>query len=152
MAIVIEITANRSGSKAKAGHAKSSHDAVKSALTAPTVLIPADEIPAYRTLVQSLIDRHHPASHEEQVLVQSLADLEWRLKRIPSLEAGIYATGRRELADLHSEQQDPEIRATLIEAETFMKYQREFSELSLQETRLLRMRRKHLARLRHIQA
>ncbi len=152
MAIVIEITANRSGSKAKASQAKSSHDAVKSALTAPTVLIPADEIHAYRTLVQSLIDRHHPASHEEQVLVQSLADLEWRLKRIPSLEAGIYATGRRELADLHSEQQDTEIRAALIEAETFMKYQREFSELSLQETRLLRMRRKHLARLRHIQA
>jgi len=152
MAIVIEITANCSSRKTKVGKAKSSHNAVKSPLAAPTVLIPGDEIAAYRTLVQALIDRHQPASHEEQALVQSLADVEWRLQRIPSIEAGIYATGRRELADVHSEQQDPEIRAALIEAETFMKYQREFSDLSLQETRLLRERRKLIARLREIQA
>jgi len=137
MGVVVEITA---GCKTKAAKGKSSHK------SGPTVLVPADEIAAYRTLVQSLIDRHCPASHEEQVLVQSLADIEWRLSRIPSIEAGIYATGRRELADLHSEQ-DPAIRAALIEAEIFMKYQREFSDLSLQETRLLRLRRKALARL-----
>jgi hypothetical protein len=139
MAIVVEITAHRA--KTKAAKAKSSHNAGK------TVLIPKDEIAAYRTLVQSLIDRHRPASREEQVLVQSLTDIEWRLSRIPSLEAGIYATGRRELAALHSEQ-DPAIRAALIEAEIFMKYQREFCDLSLQETRLLRLRRKALAGLR----
>jgi hypothetical protein len=137
MGAVVEITA---GSKTKAVKAKSSN-------TGPIVLIPADEIGAYRTLVQSLIDRHCPASREEQVLVQSLADIEWRLGRIPSLEADIYATGREKLADLHSEQ-DPTIRAALIEAEIFMKYQREFCDLSLQETRLLRLRRKALAKLR----
>jgi hypothetical protein len=127
MGVVVEITANRA--KTKTAEAKSS-----------------DEIAGYRGLVQSLIDRHRPASREEQVLVQSLADIEWRLSRIPSLEAGIYAMGRRELADLHSEQ-DPEVRAALIEAEIFMKYQREFRDLSLQETRLLRLRRKALAGL-----
>jgi hypothetical protein len=83
-----------------------------------------------------------------RTLVQSLADIESRLSRIPSLEADIYARGRRELADLHSEQQDPAIRAALIEAEIFMKYQREFCDLSRQETRLLGMRQKALARLR----
>jgi hypothetical protein len=132
MAIVVEITAHRS--KAKAAKANSFDN--------------AEEIATYRTLVQSLIDRHCPASPDEQVLVQSLADIEWRLSRIPRLEAGIYATGRRELVDLHSEQ-DPAIRAGLIEAEIFMKYRREFCDLSLQETRLLGMRRKALARLRH---
>jgi hypothetical protein len=137
MGVVVEITA---GSKTKAAKAKSTYNGA-------TVLIPADEIGTYRTLVQSLIDRHCPASREAQVLVQSLADIEWRLSRIPSLEADIYATGRRELADLHSEQ-DPAIRAALIEAEIYMKYQREFGNLSLQEARLLRLRRNALAKLR----
>jgi hypothetical protein len=131
MAIVVEINAQRPESQL------------------PSTL--KTEITAYRTLVQSLIDRHQPASHEEEVLVQSLADIEWRLRRIPSVEAGIYAIGRRELADVPSEYHDPEIRAALIVAETFMKYQREFCDLSRQETRLLRVRRKDLARLRQIQ-
>jgi hypothetical protein len=140
MATVVEITAHRA--KSEVAKAKSSHN------TGPTVLIPADEIPGYRTLVEALMDRHCPASREERVLVQSLADIEWRLSRIPSLEAGIYADGRSELAALHSEQQDPAIRAALIEAEIFMKYQREFSDLSLEETRLLGLRGKALAKLR----
>ena len=136
MGDVVEITAKTKAAKAK------------SAPTGQAVLIHTDEIAAYRTLVLSLIDRHCPASREEQALVQALADIEWRLSRIPSLEAGIYATGRRELAGLHSEYQDPAIRAALIEAEIFMKYQREFCDLSLQETRLLRLRRRALAGLR----
>ena len=136
MAVIVEINAKTKAAK------------VKSAPTAQGVLIPADEIAAYRTLVQSLMERYCPASRQEKFLVQSLADIEWRLSRIPSLEAGIYHAGHREMADLHSEQHDPAIRAALIEAEIFMKYQREFSDLSLQEARLLRLRRKTLAGLR----
>jgi hypothetical protein len=136
MAVVVEITA-----KAKAAK-------VKSAPTAQGILIPADEIAAYRTLVESLMERYSPASRQEKVLVQSLADIEWRLSRIPSLEAGIYEAGRRDIAEHHSDYEDPATRAALIEAEIFMKYQREFSDLSLQEARLLRLRRKTLAGLR----
>lgn len=153
MAIVVQINSIRpkshpSSPKTKAGKARSSPNAFKSALTGETVLLPADEIAAYRTLVQSLIDRYQPANREEEGLVQSLADIEWHLSRIPSLEANIYGIGRTDLADLHSEYQDPAIRAALIEAETFLKYQREFRNLSLQETRLLRLRQKALAGLR----
>jgi hypothetical protein len=146
MSIVVEIDAHRPKSRSRSTP-KTKAAAAKSALAGPTVLIPADEIPAYRTLVQSLIDQYQPASREEHVLVQSLADIEWRLRRIPSLEAGIYASGRKALADAHSECQDPAIRAALIDAETYMKHQREFCGLSLQETRLLRLRRRTLTRL-----
>lgn len=128
------------------------NNALKSALTGQTILIPADDVAAYQTLVQSLIDLHKPVSHEEQMLVQSLAGTEWQLRHIPILEYGIYALGRRELAGLHPECPDPQVRAALIEAEIYLKYQREFSNLSLQETRLLRTRQKDLARLRRMQA
>jgi hypothetical protein len=39
-----------------------------------------------------------PESDEEKRLTQSLAYTLWRLERIPALEAGIFAVGRRELA------------------------------------------------------
>jgi hypothetical protein len=158
MSSAAQVNANRansqfsSGPKTEAGKAVSSHNAVKSALTGQTILLPTDDVAPYQTLVQSLIDLHKPVSYEEQILVQSLADTEWRLRRIPTLESGIYGLGRRELADLHPECQDPQLRAALIETEIFLKYQRELSNLSLQETRLLRMRQKDLARLRQIQA
>jgi hypothetical protein len=147
-----QIAANRansqlsSGPKTEAGKAKSSVNAVKSALTGRTVLLPTDEVPAYELLIQSMIDLHRPASYEENLLVQSLADTEWRLRRIPGLEAGIYALGRLESTELAAEQ--PE----LIDAQTFLKHRRELGNLSIQETRLRRMREKDLARLREIQA
>jgi hypothetical protein len=147
-----QIAANRAnsqlscGPKTDAGKVKSSHNAVKSGLTGRTVLLPTDDVPAYELLIQSMIDLHRPACYEENLLVQSLADTEWRLRRIPGLEAGIYALGRLEAADTFAEY--PE----LIDAQTFLKNKRELGNLSIQETRLRRMREKDLARLRQIQA
>ena len=158
MSTAAQTSANRansqfsSGPKTEAGKAKSSHNAVKSALTGQTILLPTDDVPAYQRLVQTLIDLHRPVSYEEQLLVQSLADLEWRLLRIPTLESGLYALGRMEFAGLHSECQDPQLRAALIETQIYLKYERNLRNLSLQETRLCRMRQKDLARLREIQA
>ncbi len=140
------------GPKTDAGKAISSHNAVKSALTGQTVLLPTDDVAAYQRLVQIFIDRHRPVTYQEKILVQSLADTEWRLLRIPSLESGIYAIGRTELVDLHPECPDPLLRSALIETEIYLKYERHLKNLSLQETRLLRMREKDLARLREIQA
>jgi len=140
------------GPKTDAGKAISSHNAVKSALTGQTVLLPTDDVPGYQRLVQTLIDLHRPVTYQEKILVQSLADTEWRLLRIPTLESGIYALGRHELAGLHPECPDPQLRSALIETEIYLKYERQLKNLSLQETRLLRMREKDLARLRQIQA
>jgi hypothetical protein len=82
--------------------------------------------------------------------VQSLADTEWRLQRIPSLEMGIYAVGRLEFADLFP-QEDPEARKHLIEAKIFLAYQRQLNNLSIQENRLRRQREKDTAGLRQLQ-
>jgi hypothetical protein len=147
-----QIAANRAnsqlstGPKTEVGKAKSSHNAVKSGLTGRTILIPTDDVAAYETLVQSLIALHRPANYEESILVQSLADTQWRLRRIPSLEAGIYALGRLEAGEALTAQ--PE----LIDAQTFLKYKRDLSNLSIQETRLRRAYEKDLARLREMQA
>jgi hypothetical protein len=133
------------------GKAKSSLNAVKNALTGRTVLLPAEDAATYEQLVQSFYDTHQPVGDREKILVQSLADTQWRLLRIPSLELGIYAIGRYNLAELYPEQEDPQTRAALIEAQVFLTYQRELRNLSIQEARLRRHYEKDTAELLQLQ-
>jgi hypothetical protein len=75
---------------------------------------------------------------------------EWRLQRIPSLEAGIYALGRLELADQFPDEEES-VRKQLIEAKIFLTYQRQLNNLSIQENRLRRQKEKDLAALKELQ-
>jgi hypothetical protein len=152
MSSAAQINANRANSQfstgptTDAGKAKSSHNAVKSALTGQTILLPTDDVPAYEKLAQALIALHRPAAYQEEILVQSLIDTEWRLRRIPALESAVYAIGRREIAPLLISDRDT------IDAQVFFKYERQLKNLSVQEARLRRMYEKDLARLRGLHA
>ena len=152
-----QIAANRqnsqlsTGPKTEAGKAKSSLNAVRHGLTGRTVLLPSDDAAAYEAHVQSFEKRYAPATDEERNLVQSLADTEWRLLRIPSLEMGIYAVGRLELASTFQEIEEPQARAALIEAKVYLTYQRQLNNLSIQEGRLIKQRDKALAELDSLQ-
>jgi hypothetical protein len=133
------------------GKAKSSLNAVKTALTGQTVLLPTDDAAAYQSHIARLTAQWKAANQNEQTLVQFIADTEWRLLRIPGIEMGIYAVGRFKLAAQLAEIEDQTLRAALIEAEVFLTYQRQLSNLSLQESRLRRNREKDTAALRQMQ-
>jgi hypothetical protein len=139
------------GPKTEAGKTKASLNAVKTGLTGRTVLLPSDDAAAYEAHVARFFTEYAPANENEQALVQSIADTEWRLLRIPSLEMGIYAVGRLELASNFQELEDPQHRAALIEAKVFLTYQRQLNNLSIQEGRLRRQREKELAALQQLQ-
>jgi hypothetical protein len=83
-----------------------------------TVLL-AEDVPAYEKLAQAMLDLHRPATYHEEALVQSLIYTEWRLRRIASLEASIYAVGLREFADRFMADRDT------IDAQIFLKYERQ---------------------------
>lgn len=157
MATNAQINANRAnallstGPTSEAGRAKSSLNAVKTGLTGRTVLLPADDAAAYEQHVQRFFDKHKPGSDAERTVVQNLADTEWRLLRIPSLEAGIYALGRLEFAELFPEQ-EPAVRQQIIEAKIFLTYQRQLNNLSIQEGRLRKQREKDEVRLKEMKA
>jgi hypothetical protein len=156
MSTQAQVDANRrnaqlsTGPTSESGKAKSSLNAVKTGLTGRTVLLPGDDATLYEAHVARFIARFQPSGEEEQNLVQSLADTEWRLLRIPSLEAGIYALGRLEGAELFANEEEA-VRNQLIEAKIFLTYQRQFNNLSIQENRLLRRRDKDTAALRELQ-
>jgi len=138
------------GPKTQAGKAKSSLNAVKTGLTGRTVLLAADDATAYEKHLQNLSEQYQPANAAECELLQSIADTHWRLQRVPNLEAGIYAIGRREFAELFAEE-EATLRATLVQAHTFLAYRRDFTNLSTQETRLRRHLQLDLAELAALQ-
>jgi hypothetical protein len=156
MATAAQVAANQrnaqlsSGPTSDTGKAKSSLNAVKTGLTGHTVLLPGDDAVLYEAHVAEFIKRFEPAADEERNLVQSLADTDWRLLRIPSLEMGIYALGRLEFAG-EFPKEDETVRKHLIEAKVFLSYRKELNSLSLQESRLRRQREKDLADLKQLQ-
>ena len=139
------------GPKTESGKSKSSLNAVKTGLTGRTVLLPGDDAEAYTQHIERFFDEWDPETDAEEALVQSLADTEWRLLRIPSLEMGIYAIGRLELADKFSSEQDEAVRKSLIEAQIFLSYRKDLNNLSLQESRLRRQRENDTAQLEDLQ-
>jgi hypothetical protein len=151
-----QIEANRANSRlctgptSDAGKAKVAHNAVKTGLTGRTVLLPADDLAAYQAHTERVFKLWVPESDEEKRLAQSLADTLWRLERIPGLETGIYAVGRRELAAQFADEEDETVRKAIIEAQIFLAYRRDLNNLSIQESRLRRLYEKDEAELKRL--
>ena len=140
-----------SGPKTDAGKLNSSRNAVTTALTGRTVLLPTDDIAAYQNLLNTWLRDYAPATAEERHLVQSVADTTWRLERIINLEFGIFAKGSIEFADQFHDL-DPAARAQMIQVETYLKYEKSLRNLHTQEARLHRRLSKDVTELRRLQA
>ena len=157
MATPAQIEANRAnallstGPSTPEGKLKCSHNALKTGLTGRTIVLPSDDIVAYQKLIAQINRKFQPETDDEKHLVQSVADTEWRLLRVPTLEAGLYAIGRNELANEFASETDPGTRAAMIEAQIFRAYKRDFSNLRLQESRLRSQLEKDTAQLTQIQ-
>jgi hypothetical protein len=85
-------------------------------------------------------------------LVQNLADTQWWLDRIPGLEFGLFALGRKRYADQFEEEEDPQVRTALLDAHILMTEAKHFKNLHLQESRLRRQYRQDAQELRELQA
>jgi len=120
-------------------------------LTGRTVLLPGDDVEAYNRHTLRFFGQWQPANDTEHALVQLLADTEWRLLRIPTLESGIYAIGRLEFTDKFASESDETVRKSLIEAQIFLSYRKDLNNLSIQEGRLRRQKEKDTAELTEMQ-
>jgi hypothetical protein len=151
-----QLAANRAnsqlstGPKSAEGRAKSSLNAVKTALTGRTVLLPSDDAAAYETHIRNFFTELQPAGFREQSLVQALADTAWRLDRIPALEMAVYAQGHIQFAK-QFEPEEAAVRPGLIELHTYLAYEKQLRNLQLQEMRLRRQREKDSTELHQLQ-
>jgi hypothetical protein len=153
-----QLAANRAnaqsstGPKSEQGKLVSSHNALKTGLTGRTIVLPTDDVAAYQSFVALINRKFAPANDIEQHLTQTIADTEWRLLRIPTLESGLYALGRHELAADCAHEPHPQLRATMLDAHIFRTYQKDLRNLALQERRLRNQLKQDTAELRRLQA
>jgi hypothetical protein len=139
------------GPKTYEGKTVSSKNAVKTALTGRTVLLPTDDADRYQAHVKSFFEEIAPEGQRETLLTQSLADIGWRLERINSYEMAIYAVDRAFYADTYKEEPEA-IQAQLIELAICRTNERELRNLHIQEARLRRQRDRDNDELRYLQA
>jgi hypothetical protein len=157
MSTEAQINANRAnaqhstGPTSDAGKAKVSFNAVKTGLTGRAMILAPNEAAQYEALMLAYQKLYQPVSVEETALTQSIIDIVWRLDRIPALESSLLLIGRREL----DEKNPRELSADPAEAEMQIRrhqdFAKDFRNLHLQETRLVRRRDRETAELRRLQ-
>jgi hypothetical protein len=138
------------GPVSESGKTKSSQNALKTALTGRTVLLPHDDADRYERHLNQYQKAYQPVGERELELVQSLADTTWRIDRIPGIEEALYFKGSNEFAAQVAEL-DPRSRAAMLRMETYLAYERQFRNLHIREMRLHRLREKLIAEIQQLQ-
>jgi hypothetical protein len=150
------LAANRQNAKlstgptSEAGLLKVSTNAVKTALTGRTVLLPFDNTEAYQALLTSYQKEFAPVGPVECGLAQSLVDTCWCLERIPGLEYALLESGYNQLGNTNQEAtlNTPE---SALELKIRLIHEKTFHNLHIQENRLTRRRDREMKELRTLQ-
>jgi hypothetical protein len=132
------------------GKANSSQNALKTALTGRTVLLPADDAERYERHLIAYGKAYGPIGERECEVVQSLADATWRIDRIPGIEEALYVKGCNEFVSEVTDL-DPRARLTMLRMHTYLAYERQFRNLQIQEMRLHRLREKLIKEVKELQ-
>ena len=75
------------------GKAASSQNAIRHGLTAKSAMLVGDDPEEYRAHCQLFFDRFAHRDSIEKAVIQDIADIEWKLKRIPAIESAILDSG-----------------------------------------------------------
>jgi hypothetical protein len=138
------------GPRTDEGKAKSSLNAVKTGLCGRALLLAdEEEARAYREHVERVYEWWTPANVEEQALVQSLADTQWRLESIPGLESALYAQARLRGEPVR-QHADATIQRLLLDAQAEVAEAKALKNLRLHERRLRRQYEKDKAELNEL--
>jgi hypothetical protein len=88
---------NSTGPRSQAGKLRSRLNSRKHGLTAKMLTIVGENADDFDQLRAELMAEHHPQSVLETELVERLAGILWRLRRVPSFEAAILDTRHQQV-------------------------------------------------------
>ena len=97
---------NSTGPRSHEGKARSRLNSRKHGLTAKTLIIVGENADDFDQLRAELMDEHDPQSALECELVERLAGILWRLRRVPFFEAAImdarhYQAGKWDMGSIY---------------------------------------------------
>jgi len=139
------------GPRTEAGKQRSALNALRHGLTGQTIVLPSDDLIAYERHCKGFFLEHQPKADTERFLVQTMADVTWRLFRISGLENNLLTLGIIEHE--HSVDTDhPQVLTGLAMAKTYRAQNQVIANLGLHENRLGRLFDKTLKQLLELQA
>ena len=96
---VVQLEANRrnaqqsTGPRTEAGKKTSSLNALRHGLTARVVVLPSEDLAAYRHFSDEFLVDLAPETFSERQCAQTIIDTQWRLNRVRSIEDGMLGLG-----------------------------------------------------------
>lgn len=133
------------------GKARSSMNALRHGLTARVVVLPSEDMAAYKTFSTEIVDSLDAQTPVESQFAQTVADNMWRINRIRSIEDGMFGLGHFEAAADFAAP-NPEVHAVMTAAKAFRAHSQAFVNLSICEQRLHRATKEALRQLKELQA
>jgi hypothetical protein len=132
------------------GKARSSMNALRHGLTARVVVLPDEDMDAYQAFSKEIVDSLDAQTPVERQFAQTVADNQWRINRIRSIEDGMLGMGHFEAAG-NFDCPTSEIHSAMTAARAFRDDSKSFVNLSIYEQRLHRSMKESLRQLRELQ-
>lgn len=156
MASPAQITANQqnaqhsTGPRTEPGKQRASFNSIRHGLTSQTLILPGEDAARYQEFTHSYHLDLKPKGVIETQLVQTLADIQWRLNRAKAHEAAIFAMGRYEV-DPHAEPMCPDVLNALREGKVRIDQAGALNSLSMHEQRWQKLYFASLKQLQELQ-
>jgi hypothetical protein len=126
-------------------------NALRHGLTARVVVLPSEDMAAYHAFSKEIVDCLDPQTPVERQFAQTVADNQWRINRIRSIEDGMLGMGHFEAAgDFPTD--NTEVHSAMTAARAFRDGSKAFVNLSIYEQRLHRSMKEALRQLKELQA
>ncbi len=126
-------------------------NALRHGLTARVVVLPTEDMDAWKAFSKEIVDSLDAQTPVERQFAQTVADNQWRINRIRSIEDGMLAMGHFEDAG-NFDTPSPAIHSAMTAARAFRDDSKSFVNLSIYEQRLHRSMKESLRQLRELQA
>jgi hypothetical protein len=125
-------------------------NALRHGLTARVVVLPSEDMAAYNAFSKEIVDSLDAQTPVERQFAQTVADNQWRINRIRSIEDGMLGMGHFEVTG-DFDCPSPEIHSAMTAASAFRDDSKSFVNLSIYEQRLQRSIKESLRQLRELQ-
>jgi len=153
-----QIAANRlnalksTGPKTAEGKQRSSLNGIRHGLTGQVVVLPEEDLAAFRTFTVEIVASFDPADARERQLAHSYACFQWRINRAAAIEENMFALGHMEEVAENLNIENAAVHNAVTYAKTFRADSRDFDRLSMYTQRLINQADKVLKQLNQFQA
>jgi hypothetical protein len=139
------------GPQTPEGKSRTRLNGLRHGLTGQTVVMPFEDRKAYERHTARIIESLQPETVTERDLALSIANDKWRLNRARAIEENLFAIGAED-CPIEYPGVDARTENALTQAESFVRFAKEFQLLTLYESRISRSLKASTAELERLQA